>query len=77
MVFKLLTYYHAYDIPDLPGDNVFYSKEMFQIYEATPGYTPILVVAYKGTKPNAKILSVLRKCIRLIPPSFIPSCENY
>ena len=77
MVFKLLTYYHAYDIPDLPGDNVFYSKEMFQIYEATPGYTPILVVAYNGTKPIAKILTVLRKCIRLIPPSFIRRCEIY
>ena len=38
MPLKLTTYYHGKDIPDLPGNNTFHSKELFQIYEATPGY---------------------------------------
>ena len=35
MPLKLTTYYHGKDIPDLPGNNTFHSKELFQIYEAT------------------------------------------
>lgn len=45
MPLKLTTYYHGKDIPELPGKNAFHSKELFQIYEATPGYTPLLIVA--------------------------------
>ena len=45
MPLKLTTYYHGKDIPDLPGNNTFHSKELFQIYEATPGYSPLLIVA--------------------------------
>ena len=37
MPLKLTTYYHGKDIPELPGKNAFHSKELFQIYEATPG----------------------------------------
>ena len=77
MSLKLITYYHGNDIPNLPGTNVFYSKEMFQVYEATPGYTPILIVAYDEIRPIAKILTVIRRCIRFIPPSFIRRCEIY
>ena len=39
MPLKLTTYYRGKDIPDLPGTNTFHSKELFQIYESTPGYT--------------------------------------
>ena len=39
MPLKLTTYYHGKDIPELPGKNTFHSKELFLIYEATPGYT--------------------------------------
>ena len=42
MPLKLTTYYRGKDIPDLPGTNTFHSKELFQIYESTPGYTPLL-----------------------------------
>lgn len=77
MALKLSTYYHVDDIPDLPGNNVFYSKEMFHVYEATPGYSPVLVVAYNEMKPLAKILFVVRKSNRLIPPSIIRRCEIY
>ena len=45
MPLKLTTYYHGKDIPELPGKNAFHSKELFQIYEATLGYTPLLIVA--------------------------------
>ena len=38
MPLKLTTYYHGKDIPDLPGNNTFHSKELFQIYGATPGF---------------------------------------
>ena len=37
MPLKLTTYYHGKDIPELPGKNTFHSKELFLIYEATPG----------------------------------------
>ena len=37
MPLKLTTYYKGKDIPDLPGKNTFHSKELFLIYEATPG----------------------------------------
>lgn len=77
MILKLITYYHVNDIPDLPGSNVFYSREMFHVYEATPGYTPIMVVAYDEMKPLAKILFVIRKSTRMIPPSIIRRCEIY
>ncbi len=77
MSLKLITYHCGEEIPDLPGCNVFYSKEMFHVYETTPGYTPILIVAYDEDKPIGKILTVLRKCFRLIPPSFINRYEIY
>ena len=34
-----------YTSPKLPGTNTFHSTELFHIYEATPGYTPLLIVA--------------------------------
>lgn len=61
MRFQLHTYYHSEDIPSLPGKNIFYSKEIFQVYENTPGYSPVLAVAYDGANPLAKILAVTRR----------------
>ena len=63
MPLKLTTYYHGKDIPDLPGNNTFHSKELFQIYEATPGYSPLLIVATEDGKPVARLLApgVLRE----------------
>ena len=56
MPLKLTTYYKGKDIPDLPGKNTFHSKELFLIYEATPGYTPLLIVATENGKPMARLL---------------------
>lgn len=77
MLLKLITYYHEEDIPNLPGSNVFYSKEMFQIYEATPKYTPILIVAYNDMTPIAKMLCIIKKSGRIFPPSLINRCVIY
>ena len=66
MPLKLTTYYHGSDIPELPGNNTFHSIELFHIYEATPGYTPLLIVASEAEKPVAKLLAAVRKSAR--PP---------
>ena len=52
MPLKLTTYYHGSDIPELPGNNTFHSIELFHIYEATPGYTPLLIVASEAPLSN-------------------------
>ena len=65
MPLKLTTYYHGSDIPELPGNNTFHSIELFHIYEATPGYTPLLIVASEAEKPVAKLLAAVRKSARL------------
>ena len=75
MPLKLTTYYHGGDIPELPGNNTFHSIELFHIYEATPGYTPLLIVASEAEKPVAKLLAAVRKSTRLFPPAIIKRCE--
>lgn len=77
MPLKLTTYYRGNEIPELPGNNTFHSKELFQTYEATPGYTPLLIVATEEGKPIAKLLAAVRKSIRWFPPSIIKRCEIY
>lgn len=77
MPLKLTTYYHGSDLPELPGNNTFHSIELFRIYEATPGYVPLLIVATDDGKPVAKLLAAVRKSVRLFPPSIIKRCEVY
>lgn len=77
MPLKLTTYYRGSDIPELPGNNAFHSIELFRIYEATRGYTPLLIVASEDGKPVAKLLTAVRKSVRLFPPSIIKRCEVY
>ena len=45
MPLKLTTYRQGNAIPELPGSDTFHSTELFHIYEATPGYQPIMIVA--------------------------------
>ena len=59
MPLKLTTYYRGKDIPDLPGNNTFHSKELFQIYESTPGYTPLLIVATEEGRQDQKVAPLL------------------
>ncbi|MCD8167699.1 MAG: GNAT family N-acetyltransferase [Bacteroides sp.] len=77
MPIKLTTYNQSKKIPDLPGNNIFHSTYLFQIYEATPNYTPFLLVATLDDKPIAKMLAVIRKAKRIFPPSIIKRCEVY
>lgn len=77
MPLKLTTYYHGKDIPELPGKNAFHSKELFQIYEATPGYTPLLIVATEDGKPVARLLAAIRKAKKWLPSSLVKHCVVY
>lgn len=77
MPLKLTTYYRGSKIPELPNTNTFHSTGLFRIYEATPGYTPVLIVASEDDKPIAKLLAVIRKSVRLFPPGIIKKCEVY
>lgn len=77
MPLKLTTYYRGSDIPCLPGTDTFHSTELFHIYEATPGYSPILIVASEDHRIVAKLLGTIRKNIRCFPPSLIKRCEVY
>lgn len=77
MPLKLTTYYSGSMVPELPGTNTFHSTELFRIYEATPGYAPVLIVASIDDKPIAKLLAVLRKSVRMFPPGIIKRCEIY
>ncbi len=77
MPLKLTTYYRGSDIPELPGKNTFHSTELFHTYEATRGYTPLLIVASQDGKFVSKLLAVIRKSIRIFPPAIIRRCEIY
>lgn len=77
MPLKLTSYYQAKDIPDLPGNDIFHSKDMFLLYEAAAGYSPLLIVATEDEKPVAKLLAVFRRQAYLIPASLGKRCEIY
>lgn len=77
MPLKLTTYYRGSEIPELPGCNTFHSKELFQTYEATPGYTPLLVVASINGKVVAKLLAASQNNRRYFPPSMVKQCVVY
>lgn len=77
MPLKLTTYYHGKDIPNLPGENTFHSKELFQIYESTPGYSPLLIVATIDSCPVARLLAAIRKTKKWLPASLSKQCVVY
>lgn len=77
MPLKLTTYHTGSDIPPLPGNDTFHSTTLFRIYEATPGYSPLLIVASLEGQPIAKLLAVVRRSVRLFPPSIIHRCEVF
>lgn len=75
MLLKLTTYYKSERIPELPGKNLFHSKELFRIYELTPHYKPLMIVGTVNNQPVVKLLAVIRKNSRLFIPSFIYRCD--
>lgn len=77
MALKLTSYYRGKDIPELPGNNIFHSKDLFLLYEAASGYTPLMIVASEEGKIVGKLLSVLRKQTLLLPTFLGKRCEIY
>mgnify|MGYP002514857652 FL=1 len=77
MSIRLTTYQKGSVVPPLPGSTLTHSTELFHIYEQTPGYAPILIVATKEERPVAKLLAVIRRSARLFPPSIIKRCEVF
>ncbi len=77
MPLKLTTYYKGKDIPELSGNNAFHSKELFQIYEATSGYAPLLIVATEEGKPVARLLAAIRKAKKWMPAFLVKHCVVY
>lgn len=77
MPLKLTSYYHGKDIPELPGRDIFHSKDLFLFYESIPDYTPVLIMATSQGKPIAKLLAVIRKNAHFFPSSFFRRCEVY
>ena len=56
MALRLATYYHAEDIPSLPGSDAFCSVEMFQAFQHAKGFRPLLLVAYEDERAVGKLL---------------------
>ena len=77
MSIRLTTYQKGSTLPPLPGTTLTHSTELFHIYEQTPGYDPILIVASQDEHPVAKLLAVIRRSARLFPPSIIKRCEVF
>lgn len=78
MAIRLTTYHHSRNIPELPGNNFFHSKELFIVYENTKDYTPILIVATDGNQVLGKMLATIRKKTSFfIIPTFFKKCEVY
>ena len=50
---------------------------MFQIYESTPGYTPLLIVATEEGRPVARLLAAIRKTKKWLPSSLVKQCVVY
>ena len=74
---RLMTYRRGSVLPHLPGILFPHSTGLFSIYEQTPGYDPVLIVASIDGRPVAKLLGVVRRSVRLFPPSLIKRCEVY
>ena len=74
---RLMTYRNESAIPTLPEQSLSNSSELFQVYGQTPGYTPILVVASIDETPIAKLQAVIRRSVRIFPPSLIKRCEIF
>ena len=77
MPLQVTIYRAKSSLPDLPGTDLFHSTELFRLYEATPGYAPLLVVAREEGQVIGKLLGVVRRSVRLTPPAFIRRCEIY
>ena len=74
---RLMTYRPGSILPPLPGESLSNSSELFHVYGQTPGYAPILIVASVDERPLAKLQAIIRRSVRLFPPSIIRRCEIF
>ncbi len=77
MSYKLVAYRRSEDIPPRRETDLFHSTALFKVYEQTSGYHPILIEVSDGDLPLARLLAVVRRSVRLFPPSIIKRCEVY
>lgn len=77
MPLQLTIYRAKSQLPDLPGTDLFHSTGLFRLYEATPGYKPLLIIASEDGCVKGKLLGVIRRSVRLTPPALIQRCEVY
>ncbi len=76
MRFHLHTYQYSDQLPDWPTKEILYGKDIFRVYEQTPGYTPILIVACEGDTSLARLLAVTRRG-RGVMDYLIRRCEVF
>lgn len=74
---RLMTYRSGSNLPPLPGNSFQHSSQLFHIYEQTPGYAPILIVASIDSQPVAKLLSVIRSNAHRLPSYLFKRCEVF
>lgn len=74
---RLMTYRSGSSLPPLPGNSFQHSSQLFHIYEQTPGYAPILIVASIDSQPVAKLLSVIRSNAHPLPTYLFKRCEVF
>lgn len=77
MAIRLTTITSADSLPYIKGESIFHSDELFRVFELTRGYRPIMIVAYDGENVIAQLMAVVRRSVRLFPPSIIKRCEVY
>ena len=78
MALNIHIYTKGTDIPNLPDNDIFHSKKLFLIYEATPKHKPYMIVA---TDENQEIVSFMMAIVRknrlIVPPFHISRCVIY
>lgn len=75
---NLSTYYQSENLPsELLKMSPFHSKELFLLYEQSPGYTPLMITVWEGDILLGQMLAVFRASWSFFPPFYIRRCEIY
>lgn len=78
MLRNLSTYYRSQDLPsELLKMSPFHSRELFLLYEQSPGYTPLMITVWEGDILLGQMLAVFRSSWRPFPPFYVRRCEIY
>ncbi len=77
MAIKLTSITSYNELPQIDGNSIFHSNELFKVFEQTKGYKPIMIVAKDGDKYVARLMGTIRRSVRFFPPSIIKRCEVY